>query len=100
MFKKQNFPVPEKQTTFTEEQILHDIEAIRKSAQENSEKSSSDTEGWYSELKDFNNVSNNLVGALDDGGDIRDQLQILEKELRKFNTQIRQDIEKTLRNTE
>lgn len=99
MFKKQKFSVPEKQTTFIEEQILHDIQAIRKAAQDNSEKLSSDPEGWYSELKDFNNVSNNLVAALDDGGDIKDQLQSMEKDLQKFSSQICQDIEKTLENT-
>lgn len=92
MFKKQ-FSVPEKQTSITQEQILHDIEAIRKASREENDNEpfakSEKREQWYADLKEFNSISHNLVGALDDGGDIRDQLHSTEKNLQKISEKIK-----------
>lgn len=99
MFKKQTAAIPEKQSSFTQEQILSDIQAIKKASRLNDENCSPELEKreeWYAKLKEFDSVSHSLVAALDDGGDLRDQLQSLEKEMKKSANSIRRQVQETL----
>ncbi|GLV41545.1 uncharacterized protein CBL_06774 [Carabus blaptoides fortunei] len=100
MFKKQSATVAEKQSCFTPEQILSDIQAITKASRLDDEHSASGKhEEWYVKLKEFDSVSHSLIAALDDGADLRDQLLVLEKEIKKSADDIRRQVQETLQAT-